>query len=66
MQFRTLNRAKFLMKQKELGAKYLQYIAVGDELTRDDHEALNGLVLPINDPIWDSITPRTVTIVGVL
>ena len=53
----NIEQAKIFNENKGLGVKYLQYIAVGDELTRDDHEALNGLILPINDPIWDTITP---------
>ena len=53
----NIEQAKIFNENKELGTKYLQYIAVGDELTRDDHEALNGLILPINDQIWDTITP---------
>jgi SPP1 gp7 family putative phage head morphogenesis protein len=53
----NVEQAKIFNESKQLGSEYLQYIAVGDELTRDDHEALNGLILPINDPLWDSITP---------
>lgn len=53
----NIEQAKIFNENKELGTEYLQYIAVGDELTRDDHEALNGLILSINDPLWDTITP---------
>lgn len=53
----NIENAKIFLENKALGVKYLQYMAIGDELTRDDHEALNGIILPINDPFWDTNTP---------
>lgn len=35
----------------------LQYNAVMDERTRDDHAALNGIVRPVDDPFWDTYMP---------
>lgn len=31
---------------------YLEYVAVRDERTRDDHRALHGIVLPVDDTFW--------------
>jgi SPP1 gp7 family putative phage head morphogenesis protein len=35
----------------------LQYRTVGDTEVRPEHAVLNGLIAPINDPIWNSIYP---------
>jgi SPP1 gp7 family putative phage head morphogenesis protein len=35
----------------------LRYDAVMDEFTRDDHAALDGTVLPIDDPFWNRNYP---------
>lgn len=34
-----------------------RYTAVGDVDTRPNHEAADGLIAPINDPVWDRLTP---------
>ena len=36
---------------------YWEYRTVGDDKVRPAHAALNGLILPANDPRWDSIYP---------
>lgn len=36
----------------------LEYVAVGDDRTRPDHIALDGLKRPVNDPIWSKIMPQ--------
>ncbi len=36
---------------------YWRYVTVGDDRVRDEHRALNGVVLPANDPTWDKIYP---------
>lgn len=36
---------------------YWKYTAVMDDKTRPEHAALNGLILPANDPRWQSIWP---------
>lgn len=35
----------------------LEYIVVGDDRTRPDHMALNGLRARVDDPIWNKIHP---------
>ena len=35
----------------------LRYDAVMDDFTRDEHEALDGTILPIDDPFWDRNYP---------
>lgn len=36
---------------------YLQYQAVMDNNTREDHAALHGVIKPITDPFWDTYMP---------
>jgi SPP1 gp7 family putative phage head morphogenesis protein len=36
---------------------YWQYQSMGDGKVRDTHRALNGIILPANDPFWVSHTP---------
>ena len=31
---------------------YLQYVATRDGRVRDGHDALNGIILPVDDPFW--------------
>lgn len=35
----------------------LKYVIVGDSRTRDKHRAWNGLVYPVNHPIWEILLP---------
>jgi len=37
--------------------KYLQYVCVNDDRTRDEHRDLNGIVKEITDPWWDKYYP---------
>ena len=37
--------------------EFLQYVTVGDENVRGSHQALNGIIKPVNDPFWDSYFP---------
>lgn len=46
---------EFLQNKKDM--PYLQYQAVMDENTRDDHAALNGIIKRIDDPFWDKFYP---------
>lgn len=36
---------------------YWEYRTMGDDKVRDEHAALNGLILPANDPRWRQIWP---------
>ena len=36
---------------------YWEYRTVGDDKVRPEHAALNGLILPVNDPRWHKIYP---------
>lgn len=36
---------------------YRQYLTMGDSLVRDDHAALDNLILPSDHPFWDDHTP---------
>jgi len=36
---------------------YLKYKTVGDELVRESHAELDGYVLPLDDPFWDTYYP---------
>ncbi len=36
---------------------FLRYVAVKDDRTRADHRAWNGIILPVDDPWWDSRSP---------
>lgn len=36
---------------------YLRYMTMQDELVRDEHAALDGMIAAVDDPIWDSYMP---------
>lgn len=36
---------------------YWKYTTAGDPLVRRDHAQLDGIILPVNDPIWDQLYP---------
>ena len=36
----------------------LEYVTVGDDVVRHSHAKLDGLRLPVNDPLWSSIMPQ--------
>lgn len=35
----------------------LMFITVGDDRVRPEHEVLNGIIMPIDDPFWNSYYP---------
>lgn len=41
--------------QKEI-LPYLTFKTVGDDRVREDHQALDGICLPVDDPFWDENT----------
>lgn len=54
----ALNAGKWnRFKDNQTDRPYLRYSAVLDQSTRESHAALDGLVLHIDDPRWDSIMP---------
>lgn len=56
---RTANMAGKWHKIQETkeNRPYLKYITVGDERTRDEHAAWDGIVLPIDDKFWNTHYP---------
>jgi SPP1 gp7 family putative phage head morphogenesis protein len=36
---------------------YLRYVTIGDDLVREEHQMLEGIVLPIDDPFWTIYYP---------
>jgi SPP1 gp7 family putative phage head morphogenesis protein len=36
---------------------YLKYVTAGDERVREHHQILDGMVGPVDDPIWNEIYP---------
>ena len=45
------------LKEKTKRFPYWEYSTVGDSKVRPEHEALAGVILPVNDPRWDKIWP---------
>lgn len=45
-----------LMAKNEL-FPYWKYVTAGDDRVRDEHRALDGVILPFNDKRWDKIFP---------
>lgn len=55
--FQAFNAANWRVAQEDADTTHLQYLATEDLNTRDSHLALNGLILPKDDPFWDTHTP---------
>lgn len=36
---------------------YLEYVTMKDDRVRPEHEALDGIILPVDDPFWNSYYP---------
>ena len=45
-----------LISKKKL-FPYWKYVTAGDERVREEHRALNGVILRCNDPLWKKIYP---------
>ena len=45
-----------IQEQKET-LPMLTFRTIGDDRVRPEHEALEGLTAPVDDPIWDDLTP---------
>lgn len=45
------------LQQDKEALPLLQYRTAGDERVRESHQALDNIILPIDDPFWDSYMP---------
>lgn len=55
--FQAFQTHNYDVAMEDEDTTHLQYLATEDDKVRDTHLALNGLVLPKNDPFWDTHTP---------
>ena len=49
--------ARAFLEAEVSGVAYLEYSAINDGLTREDHAAMDGIILPINHSFWKTHTP---------
>lgn len=50
--FQAFQAAQWRVAQEDLDTTHLQYLTMEDDHVRDSHAALNGIVLPKDDPFW--------------
>lgn len=55
--FQAFQSANYQTAQADSDTTHLQYLATEDDRVRDSHLALNGLILPKDDPFWDTHMP---------
>lgn len=55
--FQAFQASNWRVAQEDEDTTHLQYLATEDDRTRDSHLALNGLILPKNDPFWEKHFP---------
>lgn len=55
--FQAFNSGMFQAAQDDEDTTHLQYLTMEDERVRPGHAALNGIVLPKDDPFWETHTP---------
>lgn len=55
--FQAFNAANWRAAQEDEDTTHLQYLATEDGHARETHLALNGLILPKDDPFWATHTP---------
>jgi SPP1 gp7 family putative phage head morphogenesis protein len=55
--FQAFQAANWEAAQADEDTTHLQYLATEDDKVRDSHLALNGVILPKNDPFWDKHMP---------
>lgn len=55
--FQAFQSANWQVAQDDEDTTHIQYLATEDDHVRDSHLALNGLILPKDDPFWDTHTP---------
>jgi SPP1 gp7 family putative phage head morphogenesis protein len=55
--FQAFQAANWRLAQEDDDTTHLQYLATEDDKVRDSHLALNGVILPKNDPFWNEHYP---------
>jgi SPP1 gp7 family putative phage head morphogenesis protein len=50
--FQAFQAANWRVAQEDLDTTHLQYMSMEDDHVRESHAALNGIVLPKDDPFW--------------
>jgi SPP1 gp7 family putative phage head morphogenesis protein len=55
--FQAFQSANWEVAQADEDTTHLQYLATEDDHVRDSHLALNGLILPKDDPFWEDHLP---------
>lgn len=55
--FQAFQASNWQVAQADEDTTHLQYLATEDDRVRDSHLALNGLILPKNDPFWEKHFP---------
>lgn len=55
--FQAFQASNWRVAQEDEDTTHLQYLATEDDHVRDSHLALNGIILPKNDPFWDKHLP---------
>jgi SPP1 gp7 family putative phage head morphogenesis protein len=55
--FQAFQAANWRVAQEDADTTHLQYLATEDDHVRDSHLALNGLILPKDDPFWQDHYP---------
>ncbi len=46
-------------QERKEALPYLQYVTVGDDRVREEHEELDGIIKPVDDEFWDEHMPPT-------
>jgi SPP1 gp7 family putative phage head morphogenesis protein len=55
--FQAYQASTWRTSQADEDTTHLQYLSTEDEVVRDSHAALNGVILPKDDPFWDKHYP---------
>lgn len=55
--FQAFQASNWRVAQEDEDTTHLQYLATEDDRVRDSHLALNGVILPKNDPFWEKHLP---------
>lgn len=55
--FQAFQAAQWEVVQRDEDTTHMQYLSIEDERVRDTHAALNGLIIPKDDPFWTKHYP---------